>query len=230
MNDHGRARPRLACGESATYSLFSRARHAGRHLRWHTDARPPVGEIFVVRGIAEILRSNVYSQDGRSIRTGRFGESRRWQAPPQLRAGGVAIAQQPLPDEGDHFIRSRCLPQAALPIGGILMRVKDKNAPRGGVHPNTVAAVVAGILGAGGLAVTGSAHAQTAPATTTLAAAPTSEQATQSLQTVVVTATATQVKKLDASYNIVSASLQQIFFFNDTATTEIYKLSPGVWP
>ena len=83
------------------------------------------------------------------------------------------------------------------------MRVKDKKAPRWGVHParlramsstptaallaqprrlagagrNTVAAVVAGILGAGGLAVSGGAHAQSAqnaPTTAPLAAAPTS--------------------------------------------------------
>ncbi|HEX5460646.1 MAG TPA: TonB-dependent receptor [Steroidobacteraceae bacterium] len=120
------------------------------------------------------------------------------------------------------------------------MRVKDEYAPRRGGHPvrqraigsthtpNTVAAVVAGILGASGLAVTGSAHAQAAP--TTLAAPPTSAEATQSLQTVVVTATATSVRKLDASYNIVSASMQQIAMANPASTAEIYKLSPGVWP
>jgi len=140
------------------------------------------------------------------------------------------------------------------------MRVKDKKAPRWGVHParqwaigsiptppalptrrrglagagrNTVAAVVAGILGAGSLAVSASAHAQSAqnaPTTAPLAAAPTSAEPTQSLQTVVVTATATQVRKLDASYNIVSASMQQIAMANPASTAEIYKLSPGVWP
>jgi outer membrane receptor protein involved in Fe transport len=139
------------------------------------------------------------------------------------------------------------------------MRVKDKKAPRWGVHParlramsstptaallaqprrlagagrNTVAAVVAGILGAGGLAVSGGAHAQSAqnaPTTAPLAAAPTSAEPTQSLQTVVVTATATSVRKLDASYNIVSASMQQIAMANPASTAEIYKLSPGVWP
>src|SRR6185312_3492489 len=134
-------------------------------------------------------------------------------------------------------------------IGGIFMRVKDDNAPRRGAHParqrvigsihtpSTVAAVVAGILGAAGLAVTGSVHAQDAQnaqaaqsAPTTLAAAPTSTQTTQNLQTVVVTATATQVRKLDASYNIVSASVQQIAMANPASTAEIYKLSPGVWP
>ena len=143
------------------------------------------------------------------------------------------------------------------------MRVKDKKAPRWGVHParqraigsthtplappargrglagaarNTVAAVVAGILGAGGLAVSASAHAQdaqnaqNAQSTAPLAAAPASAEPVQSLETVVVTATATQVRKLDASYNIVSASMQQIAMANPASTAEIYKLSPGVWP
>ena len=130
------------------------------------------------------------------------------------------------------------------------MRVKDKNAPRGGAHParlraigsshplalpsrrswlagvgpHSAAAVVAGILGASGLAVTGSAHAQT------VSTSPTSADTTQSLQEVVVTATATSVKRLDASYNIVAASQQQIAMANPGSVAEIYKLSPGVWP
>lgn len=129
------------------------------------------------------------------------------------------------------------------------MRVKDQQALRGGAHPvrqraigsnrsrpasagpGSVAVVVAGILGAGGLAVAGSAHAQNATAAAT---PPTSAQTnmavTQNLQEVVVTATATAVKKLDASYNIVSESLQQIAMANPSSAAEIYKLSPGVWP
>jgi outer membrane receptor protein involved in Fe transport len=136
------------------------------------------------------------------------------------------------------------------------MRVKDK-APRGGVHSarqratvstlptswrsrlagtgaNSVAAVVAGILGAGALALSGNAHAQAADASSAQAATQAAAQAptetTQSLQEVVVTATATAVKQLDASYNIVSASLQQIQMANPASAAEIYKLSPGVWP
>jgi outer membrane receptor protein involved in Fe transport len=94
-----------------------------------------------------------------------------------------------------------------------------------------VAAVVAGILGAAGLAVAGGALAQTAQSTPTLAPAPTSAQSTgQSLQEVVVTATATSVRRLDASYNIVAASQQQIAMTNPASTADIYKLSPGVWP
>jgi outer membrane receptor protein involved in Fe transport len=99
---------------------------------------------------------------------------------------------------------------------------------------------VAGILGASGLAVTGGAHAQNAAAQNAPAQsapaqnAPTlglpNSQTTQSLQTVVVTATATQVRKLDASYNIVAASAQQIAMADPSSVAGIYKLSPGVWP
>ncbi|HVS76788.1 MAG TPA: TonB-dependent receptor [Steroidobacteraceae bacterium] len=132
------------------------------------------------------------------------------------------------------------------------MRVKSKKAPRGGVQQcpqrslsptarpaflgrrtrlagaglNSVAAVVAGILGASGLAVTGSAHAQTA----TLPPAPTSAQTSQTLQEVVVTATATAVRKLDASYNIVAADRQLILQSNPLSSADILKLSPGIWP
>ncbi|HLY52866.1 MAG TPA: TonB-dependent receptor plug domain-containing protein, partial [Steroidobacteraceae bacterium] len=38
------------------------------------------------------------------------------------------------------------------------------------------------------------------------------------------------MKKLDASYNIVSASLQDIAMTNPQAASDVYKLSPGVWP
>jgi outer membrane receptor protein involved in Fe transport len=133
------------------------------------------------------------------------------------------------------------------------MRVKVERAPRGGAHPvrqravgsihsgpNSVAVVVAGILGASGLAVTGGVRAQTATpqsAATQSAATPTAPtlavptgQTTQSLETVVVTATATSVRKLDASYNIVSASAQQIAMSDPSSAAAIYKLSPGIWP
>ena len=81
---------------------------------------------------------------------------------------------------------------------------------------NGVAAAVAGILWGTG----GTAYAQqAAPA-----------EPTGALQEVVVTATAQAVKKLDASYNIVSASQQDIAMANPGSAAEIYKLSPGVWP
>jgi outer membrane receptor protein involved in Fe transport len=81
----------------------------------------------------------------------------------------------------------------------------------------SVAAAVAGILyGSGGVA-----YGQEAAATTSGA---------DLLQEVVVTATAQAVKKLDASYSIVSASQNDIAMANPASTAEIYKLSPGVWP
>ena len=79
-----------------------------------------------------------------------------------------------------------------------------------------IAAAVAGILWGTG----GTAYAQqAAPA-----------EPTGALQEVVVTATAQAVKKLDASYNIVSASLQDIQMANPGSASDVYKLSPGVWP
>lgn len=51
-----------------------------------------------------------------------------------------------------------------------------------------------------------------------------------SLSEIVVTASAEGVKKLDASYNVVSLSLNQIQLTNPSSTAEIFKLSPGIWP
>jgi len=85
---------------------------------------------------------------------------------------------------------------------------------------NTLAAAVAGILycGAGG-----TAYAQT-PAV----AAPASEAS--SLDEIVVTASANGVKKLDASYSIVSISSEMIKDANPKSTADLLKLSPGIWP
>jgi len=97
---------------------------------------------------------------------------------------------------------------------------------------NSVAAVVAGILGASALAVTGSAHGQAATATVAPPALPTaaSVQTSQNLQEVVVTATATAVKKIDASYNVVSVDRDLIKQANPLSSADILKLSPGIWP
>src|SRR5579862_483798 len=82
---------------------------------------------------------------------------------------------------------------------------------------NTVAAAVAGILYCGGAAYA----ADETPAATDESSA---------LNEIVVTASAQGVKKLDASYNIVSLSLEDIKMANSSSAAEIYKLSPGVWP
>ncbi|HVY81410.1 MAG TPA: TonB-dependent receptor [Steroidobacteraceae bacterium] len=51
-----------------------------------------------------------------------------------------------------------------------------------------------------------------------------------SLQEVVVTATATAVRKLDASYTIVTADQEQIRRANPKSTADLLKISPGIWP
>jgi outer membrane receptor protein involved in Fe transport len=101
-----------------------------------------------------------------------------------------------------------------------------------GARAGSVAAVVAGILGSAGLAVP--AHAQTATAGTQTAVTGTqtggSAQTSQNLQEVVVTATATSVKKLDASYNVVSADDELIKESNPLSSADILKIAPGIWP
>jgi outer membrane cobalamin receptor len=91
---------------------------------------------------------------------------------------------------------------------------------------NSIAAAVAGILWGGGLySSAGTAHAQAAQE-----AAPTSAQTSQTLEEVVVTSTAIGVKKLDASYNIVSADDELIKESNPKSAADILKISPGIWP
>src|ERR1700689_4822168 len=87
---------------------------------------------------------------------------------------------------------------------------------------NSVAVAVAGIL-------YGTCSAAFAPATPAADQAP-ATGTNNELQEVVVTATAQSVKKLDASYNIVTASLQEIAMADPGSAAEIFKLSPGVWP
>src|SRR3984893_14364597 len=89
-----------------------------------------------------------------------------------------------------------------------------------GAGLNTLAAAVAGILYCAGGA--NYAHAQAE-----VAAPVTSESG---LDEVVVTASATGVRKLDASYNIISANSEQIKQANPKSTADILKVSPGIWP
>src|SRR5579875_1703579 len=57
-----------------------------------------------------------------------------------------------------------------------------------------------------------------------------SQAKTQTLQTVVVTASAIGVKKLDASYNIVTANREEIRQSNPISVADLLKISPGIWP
>jgi hypothetical protein len=88
--------------------------------------------------------------------------------------------------------------------------------PRG-FAVNAVAAAVAGVLYCAGGAY--AADEQTPAASTA-----------NSLDEIVVTASAQGVRKLDASYNIVSLSLEQIKNANPSSAAEIFKQSPGIWP
>jgi len=90
-------------------------------------------------------------------------------------------------------------------------------------RPLIGAAVAAILYGATGNVVYAADQAAAPAAGTTAASG-------ETLQEIVVTATAQGVKKLDASYNIVSVSAQDIQMANPASAAEIYKLSPGVWP
>src|SRR6185437_11520261 len=98
-----------------------------------------------------------------------------------------------------------------------------------GVRAGSVASAVAGILGAAGFAVP--AHAQTAAAAAPAAGQNNgSAQTSQNLQEVVVTATATQLRKLDASYNVVAADNELIKESNPLSAADVLKIAPGIWP
>lgn len=53
---------------------------------------------------------------------------------------------------------------------------------------------------------------------------------TQSLETVVVTATPVGIKKLDASYSVVVADTEEIKESNPKSTADLMRISPGIWP
>jgi hypothetical protein len=89
-----------------------------------------------------------------------------------------------------------------------------------GLGVNTLAVAVAGILYCAGGAT--SVRAQQ------VAAAP--AESASALEEIVVTASATGVRKLDASYNIITANAEQIKMANPKSTADILKLSPGIWP
>src|SRR5487761_2406340 len=90
-----------------------------------------------------------------------------------------------------------------------------------------LSAAIAAIL------VSGAAMAQDATSTGTSAAARTkAEQAadaknTKNMQQVVVTGSATGVKKIDASYSITTASAEQIRDANPISTADLLKIAPG---
>ena len=64
------------------------------------------------------------------------------------------------------------------------------------------------------------------------AESPDEDASESSLETIVVTGTAiaTGVKKLEASYNIVTATEEEIRRANPKSTADLLKISPGMWP
>ena len=72
---------------------------------------------------------------------------------------------------------------------------------------------------------------QTPPAPATNARPQAESQSATTLDTIVVTgAAAGGVKKLEASYNIVTANEEQIKQANPKSTADLLKISPGLWP
>ena len=103
-----------------------------------------------------------------------------------------------------------------------LLPVRLPRRPSSGAA-QTIAAAVAGILYGSSGAVYAQQAQEATPATG-------SAQTSQSLQEVVVTATAQSVRKLDASYNVISADTELIKESNPKSAADILKLSPGIWP
>ena len=122
------------------------------------------------------------------------------------------------PGTGARSMRPRAAvaPLALPPAAAIVRRFGPRAAAL-----NAVAAAVAGVL-----YCSGPTYAQQ----TQVEAAPAAPAAEASLDEVVVTASATGVKKLDASFNIVSFDAQQIKQANPVSTADVLKLSPGIWP
>jgi outer membrane receptor protein involved in Fe transport len=93
-----------------------------------------------------------------------------------------------------------------------------------GAKLNSLAVAIAGILYCASGAY--AADEQTAAPVATAAV----NTGSNSLEEVVVTASAQGVRKLDASFNIVSMNLEEIQNANPQSAAEIYKMSPGIWP
>jgi outer membrane receptor for Fe3+-dicitrate len=103
------------------------------------------------------------------------------------------------------------------------------NAAMRSASNSSIAAVVAGILGTcAGLSMAHAQNASSSAPQSTINAG--NIQTSQNLQEVVVTATATHVRLLNASYNVVAADRQLIQEANPTSSADILKLSPGIWP
>ncbi|MFC5527101.1 TonB-dependent receptor [Rhodanobacter ginsengisoli] len=109
-------------------------------------------------------------------------------------------------------------------------------------HPELIRLALATAIAAALPNIVWAAADQNAPDQSTSGATPASKAAARSqqqaasqsdaksLQAVVVTGNALGVRKIDASYNIVSANLAQIKEAVPVSTADLLKISPGIWP
>ncbi|MFC5581950.1 TonB-dependent receptor [Rhodanobacter terrae] len=97
-----------------------------------------------------------------------------------------------------------------------------------------LSAAIAGILmSATAMAQDNTQDTSTAPAPAAAKKVPPRQantKTTTTLQQVVVTGSATGVKKIDASYTLTTASAEQIKQANPKSTADLLKIAPGLWP
>ena len=99
-----------------------------------------------------------------------------------------------------------------------------------------LSAAITGILMSATAMAQDSTQAQDTQATTTPATAKktpprqANAKTTTTLQQVVVTGSATGVKKIDASYTLTTADAEQIKQANPKSTADLLKIAPGLWP
>src|SRR4051812_34633701 len=103
--------------------------------------------------------------------------------------------------------------------GGPIVTIRCAKAAR--IHLAVLAALAAISAPHRAGAAAPQAEAAEAPA----AAAPESE-----LEQVVVTATASGVRKIDASYIITSVNAEEMKMANPKSAADLLKVSPGLWP
>lgn len=96
-------------------------------------------------------------------------------------------------------------------------------------HPVLHAPIVAVLVALPAIAAAQEPQQTTQEATT--AAQPPSQEEATTLDTLVVTGTASgSVRKLEASFNVVTANEEQIKQANPKSTADLLKISPGMWP
>jgi outer membrane cobalamin receptor len=89
---------------------------------------------------------------------------------------------------------------------------------------------IAGLFALSGAVLSGGlAHGQQAPAAATSNDASTANTSTPEEIVVTGTAESTGLKKLDASFSITTASLEEIRDVNPSSAADLLKIVPGIW-